>query len=66
MTLLYYRIALQACPLYIAEISPREIRGILVAMVNAVGATGLVVRQPLLKQKSLCVYMYSNAGWCGA
>lgn len=39
-----YRITLQVCPLYIAEVAPKERRGVLVAMVNSVGITGLVVR----------------------
>ena len=39
-----YRITLQICPLYIAEVAPKERRGVLVAMVNAVGTIGLVVR----------------------
>ena len=47
MTWFVYRITLQACPLYIAEMAPKERRGILVSMVNAVGATGLVVRTEL-------------------
>ena len=38
-----YSITLQICPLYIAEVAPKERRGILVAMVNAVGTIGLVV-----------------------
>ena len=42
------RIALPACLLYVAEISPREIRGILVGMINVVSGSGFVVRQPLL------------------
>ena len=40
----FYSIALQACPLYVAEIAPKEVRGVMVAMVNVVGASGLVVR----------------------
>ena len=39
-----YRITLQICPIYIAEVAPKERRGILVAMVNAVGSLGIVVR----------------------
>ena len=46
-----HRIALQACPLYVAEISPREIRGKLVGLVSAVTGSGFVVRQPLLVSK---------------
>lgn len=46
--LFVYRITLQICPLYIAEIAPKERRGVLVAMVNAVGVTGLVVRVALI------------------
>ena len=37
------RITLQICPIYIAEVAPKERRGTLVAMVNAVGSLGLVV-----------------------
>ena len=55
-----HRITLQACPLYVAEISPREIRGILVGMVNAVGASGLVVRQPIVDIKSCLGYRLIN------
>ena len=38
-----FRVALQACPLYIAEISPREVRGIMVGLLSGIGASGLVV-----------------------
>ena len=50
-----HRIALQACPLYVAEISPREIRGKLVGLVSAVTGSGFVVRQPLLVTKVVLV-----------
>lgn len=49
---LFYSITLQACPLYVAEIAPKEVRGIMVSMVNVVGASGLVVRQ-----NSYCNYV---------
>ena len=38
-----YRIGWQAGSLYVAEMAPKERRGFMVAMVNNVGATGLVV-----------------------
>ena len=38
-----HRIGWQACTLYIAEVAPKERRGFMIAMVNNVGATGLVV-----------------------
>ena len=40
----YYRILLQASPLYIAEIAPKEKRGIMTAFVNGFSTTGGVVR----------------------
>ena len=39
-----YRILLQASPLYIAEIAPKEKRGIMTAFVNGFSTTGGVVR----------------------
>ena len=38
-----HRIGWQACTLYVAEMAPKERRGFMVATVNNVGATGLVV-----------------------
>ena len=38
-----HSIGWQACTLYVAEMAPKERRGFMVAMVNNVGATGLVV-----------------------
>ena len=43
----FHRIALQACPLYIAEIAPKEIRGIMVSILNGTGGGGLVVRHSI-------------------
>ena len=40
----YCRVLLQASPLYIAEIAPREKRGIMTAFVNGFSTTGCVVR----------------------
>ena len=41
------RVSLQASPLYIAEIAPREKRGIMTAFVNGFSTTGAVVRAVL-------------------
>ena len=38
-----FRILLQACPLYIAEIAPKERRGAMVAMVVSFSITAVVV-----------------------
>jgi hypothetical protein len=38
-----YSISWQACMLYIAEIAPKGRRGLMIAMANAIGGTGLVV-----------------------
>ena len=37
------RITFQVCPLYIAEVASKERRGLLVAMVNTIATSGLVV-----------------------
>ena len=47
-----YRISWQACTLYIAEIAPKERRGLMIAMTNAVGGTGLVVSSGILLHSS--------------
>lgn len=44
MYILYCRVLLQVCPLYIAEIAPPEKRGVLGAFVNSFSTTGSVVR----------------------
>lgn len=41
---LCYRVLLQVCPLYIAEIAPKEKRGVMGAFVNSFSTTGSVVR----------------------
>ena len=45
-----FRILLQACPLYIAEIAPKERRGTMVAMVVSFSITAVVVSLSCLLQ----------------